>query len=81
MSHVNFIGAITFALILQKFRLRLSYTCAHKSGAFAPKFGVTLARTFSQRFLGQQLVFEPLCEKIGLRGTHLVPVFSKSKVL
>ena len=45
-------GAITFALILQKFRLRLSYTCAHKSGAFALSFGVTLAPIFSQLFLG-----------------------------
>ena len=54
-------GAITFALILQKFRLRLSYTCAHKSGAFALSFGVTLARIFSQLFLGQLLVFEPRC--------------------
>ena len=52
-------GAITFALILQKFRLRLSYTCAHKSGAFALSFGVTLAPIFSQLFLGQLLVFEP----------------------
>ena len=55
------IGAITFALILQKNRLRLSYTCAHKSGAFALSFGVTLARIFSQLFLGQLLVFEPCC--------------------
>ena len=54
-------GAITFALILQKFRLRLSYTCPHKGGAFALSFGVTLARIFSQLFLGQQLVFEPRC--------------------
>ena len=54
-------GAITFALILQKFRLRLSYTCAQKSGAFALSFGVTLARIFSQLFLGQLLVFEPRC--------------------
>ena len=54
-------GAITFALILQKFRLRLSYTCAHKSGAFALSFGVILARIFSQLFLGQLLVFEPCC--------------------
>ena len=51
-------GAITFALILQKFRLRLSYTCAHKSGAFALSFGVTLVPIFSQLFLGQLLVFE-----------------------
>ena len=54
-------GAITFALILQKFRLRLSYTCAHKSGAFALSFGVTLARIFSQLALSQLLVFEPRC--------------------
>ena len=40
-------GAITFALIFQKICLRLSYTCAHKSGAFALSFGVTFARTFS----------------------------------
>ena len=52
------VGAITFALILQKNRLRLSYTCAHKSGAFALSFGVTLAPIFSQLFLGQLLVFE-----------------------
>ena len=54
-------GAITFALILQKFRLRLSYTCAHKCGAFALSFGVTLARIFSHLFPGQLLVFEPRC--------------------
>ena len=53
------IGAITFALILQKFHLRLSYTCAHKSGAFALSFGVTLAPIYSQLILGQLLVFEP----------------------
>ena len=58
-------GAITFALILQKFRLRQSYTCAHKSDAFALSFGVTLARIFSQFFLGQLLVFEPRCKNIG----------------
>ena len=51
------VGAITFALLFQKFRLRLSYTCAHKSGAFALSFGVTFARVFSQFFLGQLLVF------------------------
>ena len=62
-------GAITFALILQKFRLRLSYTSAHKSGAFALSFGVTLAPIYSQLFLGQLLVFEPRCKKIGLRGS------------
>ena len=62
-------GAITFALILQKFRLRLSYTCAHKSGAFALSFCVTLAPIYSQLFLGQLLVFEPLCKNIGLRGS------------
>ena len=56
-------GAITFALILQKFRLRLSYTCAHKSGSFALSFGVTLAPIYSQLFLGQLLVFEPRCKK------------------
>ena len=49
------------AHFVKKFRLRLSYTCAHKSGAFALKFGVTLVRIFSQLFLGQLLVFEPLC--------------------
>ena len=54
-------GAITFALILQKFRLRLLYTCVHKSGAFALSFDVTLARIFSQLVLGQLLVFEPRC--------------------
>ena len=52
-----------------KFRLRLSYTCAHKSGAFALSFGVTLAPIYSQLFLGQLLVFEPRCKKIGLRGS------------
>ena len=62
-------GAITFALILQKFCLRLSYTCAHKSGAFALSFGVTLVPIYSQIFLGQLLVFEPGCKKIGLRGS------------
>ena len=64
-----FSGAITFALILQKFRLRLSYTCAHKSGAFALSFGVTLAPIYSQLFLGQLLVFEPHCKKIGILGS------------
>ena len=79
-AFMSLIGAITFALILQKFRLRLSYTCAHKSGAFALSFGVTLAPVYSQIFLSQLLVFEPRCKKIGLRGSiFLVPVFSKSK--
>ena len=50
-------GTITFALIFQKIRLRLSYTCAHKSGAFALSFDVTFARIFSQLFLGQLLEF------------------------
>ena len=66
--YIVIVGAITFALILQKFRLRLSYTCAHKSGAFALSFGVTLAPIYSQLFLGQLLVFEPRCKKIGIRG-------------
>ena len=60
------IGAITFALIFQKFRLRLSYTCPHKSGAFALRFGVTFARTFSQLFLGQLLVFNKVLALISL---------------
>ena len=34
----------------KKNRLRLLYTCAHKSGAFALSFGVTLAPIFSQLF-------------------------------
>ena len=46
-------GAITFALIFQKYCLRFSYTCAHKSGAFVLSFGVT----FAHIFLGQLLVF------------------------
>ena len=62
-------GAITFALILQKNRLRLSYTCGHKSGAFVLSFGVTPGPIYSQLFLGQQLVFEPRCKKIGLPGS------------
>ena len=62
-------GAITFACILQKFCLRLSYTCAHKSGAFALSFGVTFALIYSQLFLDQLLVFEPRCKKLGLRGS------------
>ena len=45
-----------------KNRLGLSYTCAHKSGAFALSFGVTLAPTYSQLFLDQLLVFEPRCK-------------------
>ena len=61
------VDAITFAIILQKFPLRLSYTCVHKSGAFVLSFGVTLARIFSQLFLGQLPVFEPRCLNIGLR--------------
>ena len=63
------VGAITFALILPKIRLRLSYTCAHKSGAFALSFGVTLAPIYSQLFLGRLLVFEPRCKKIGILGS------------
>ena len=63
------LGAITFALILQKIRLRLSYTCAHKSGALTLSVGVTLAPIYSQSFLGQLLVFEPRCKKIGLWGS------------
>ena len=55
-------GAITFALILQKFRLRLSYTCAHKSRAFALSFCDTLAPIYSQLVLGQLLVFEARCK-------------------
>ena len=50
-------GAITFALIFQKFRLRLSYTCAHKSGAFALSFGVTFARILSGVFPFRLLPF------------------------
>ena len=61
IDNVGWFGAITFALILQKIRLRLSYTCVHKSGVFALSFGVTLARICSQLFLGQLLVFEPRC--------------------
>ena len=57
VSNFYLTGAITFALIFQKFRLRLSYTCAHKSGAFALSFGVIFARMFSQLFFGQLLVF------------------------
>ena len=68
-----YICAITFALILQKIRLRLSYTCVHKSGAFALSFGVTLAPIYSQLFLGQLLVFEPRCKKISLRVPFLSP--------
>ena len=64
-----FSGAITFALILQKFRFRLSYTCVHKSGAFALSFCDTLAPIYSQLFLGQLLVFEPCCKKIGIQGS------------
>ena len=56
--HSCIAGAITFALIFQKFRLRLSYTCAHNSGAFALSFGVTFALIFPQLFLGQLLVFK-----------------------
>ena len=41
----------------KKTRVHLSYTCAHKSGAFALSFDVTFARIFSQLFLGQLLVF------------------------
>ena len=44
-------GAITLALIFKKIRLRLSYTCAHKSGAFALSFSVTFALISSQLFL------------------------------
>ena len=59
------IGAITFALIFQKFRLHLSYTCMHKSGAFALSFGVTFTRLYSHLFLGQLLVFYKVLELLG----------------
>ena len=62
----SFIGAITFALIFQKNRLRLLYTCAHKSGAFAPSFGVTFALLFSQLFLGQRPVFYKVLTQLPL---------------
>ena len=52
-----------------KISLRLSYTCAHKSGAFALSFGVTLAPKYIQLFLAQLLVFQPRCKKIGPRGS------------
>ena len=51
------ICAITFALIFQKFCLHLSYTCAHKGGAFTLSIGVMFARIFPRLFLGQLLVF------------------------
>ena len=52
-----FIRCNTFALIFQIFRLRLSYTWAHKSGAFALSFGVIFARIFSQLLLSHLLLF------------------------
>ena len=43
-------GAITLVLIFHKFCLCLSYTCAHKSGAFALSFGITFARIYYSKF-------------------------------
>ena len=45
------------------------HTLAHKSGAFALSFGVTLAPIYSQLFLRQRLVFDTPCKKFGIRGS------------
>ena len=57
----------------KKNRLRLSYTCTHKSRAFAPSFGVTFARLFSQLFLGQRLVFYKVLTQLPLFSRFLSP--------
>ena len=50
-------GAITFAHIFQKFRLRTVFICAQKYISFAHSFTVTFAHMFVRLFLGQLLVF------------------------
>ena len=72
-------GAITFALIFQKFRLCLSYTCAHKSGACALSFGVTFACIFSQLFLGQLLVFYKVLALLPLFTDLVISLFDLSQ--
>ena len=50
-------GAITFAHIIQQFRLRTVFICAQKCISFAHSFTVTFAHMFLRLFLGQLLVF------------------------
>ena len=50
-------GAITFAHIFQKFRLRTCFICAQKCILFVHSFSVTFAHMFLHLFLGQLLVF------------------------
>ena len=50
-------GAITFAHIFLKFRLRTVFICAQKCLSFAHSFSVTFARMFLHIFLGHLLVF------------------------
>ena len=72
-------GAITVALIFQKFRMRLSYTCAHKSGAFALSFGVTFAHIYSQIFFGQLLVFYKVLALLPLFTDLVISLFDLSQ--
>ena len=62
-----------------KISLRLSYTCAHKSGTFALSFGVTFARIFSQLFLGQLLVFYKVLALLPLFTDLVISLFGLSK--
>ena len=73
--------AITFALIFQKIRLLLSYTCAHKSGAIALSLGVTFARIFLQHFLGQLLVFYKVLALLPLFTDLVISLFGLSEGL
>ena len=50
-------GAITFAHIFRKFRLRTVFICAQKCISFAHNFSVTFAHMFLHLFLNQLLVF------------------------
>ena len=57
MFETGYTGAITFAHIFRKFRLRTVFICAQKCIAFAHNFSVTFAHMFSHFFLGQLLLF------------------------
>ena len=49
-------GAITFAHIFQKFRLRTVFICAQKCISFAHSFSVTFAHMFCISTLARQLL-------------------------
>ena len=51
------IGAITFAHIFQKIRLRTVIICMQKCISFAHSFSVTFAYMFLHILLGQLLIF------------------------